>query len=509
MAMLARLWNHLTLRTRSDSGIGMILVIGIVIFVAGITATAGVIAINGLGQSRQRIHFEQALAAAESGIDVALSQVQWAFDTKFADYPIPSPAVAPSAGCTAAAVQLPTAANDPETWDERAWADQTLDGLAADPLDDGKPACLVETSAGDVLILKPRNAEGGAGLKYGRVYARGWSPKWGDPNAVSRTIKVEYVFLPYRPQHAVLTGSSLQLQGSYLVDEANEVDANTAGVHTNGNLEIVGAGGDVSGPVTYVGTVDGSQDFTGGAPKQTDTKEYIPPVSARYLYEQAPGRGSTDPSDWIDLCPDGTARPYSEDGPCDLTMDEVDPKGWAWSSTSPPKFGSTAAPLWTANRDTKSGTYFVYGANATNGTGNQSFNSITVIAAAATETCASPRAGGNIVWDHYSVGLPYFGDLWFLADQDLLVDANFDAGSNGAEPVAGSYIAGEEVRLKTASSMLVGSVLAANQCPNELGGPADTGPVEGNDIQGQKIWFKPNSDSPFSSLISTTLWLEY
>ena len=40
---------------------------------------------------------------------------------------------------------------------------------------------------------------------------------------------------------------------------------------------------------------------------------------------------------------------------------------------------------------------------------------------------------------------PYFSDLWFLADQDLDVHANFDAGSNGTNPVAGTYIAGEEI----------------------------------------------------------------
>ena len=124
---------------------------------------------------------------------------------------------------------------------------------------------------------------------------------------------------------------------------------------------------------------------------------------------------------------------------------------------------------------------------------------------ASSVSCPSPRYGGNIIWDHYEVGVPNFSDLWFLADQDLLVHANFDAGSNGSDPIAGTYIAGEEIELFTSSSMLVGSVLAANQCPN------DSGPVPGdvNEIQGQDIWFKPNSDSPFSSVISTTLWLEY
>ena len=113
--MLTHLWNRLTLRTRSETGIGMILVIGIVVFVAGITATSGVIAMNGLAQSRHRISYERALASAESGIDFALGQLQYAFDTAFADYPIPTAGSAPTAGCSAATVMLPDAAIDPST----------------------------------------------------------------------------------------------------------------------------------------------------------------------------------------------------------------------------------------------------------------------------------------------------------------------------------------------------------------------------------------------------------
>lgn len=506
IAVAPGLWNRLTLRTRSDSGIGMILVIGIVVFVAGITATAGVIAMNGLGQSRQRISFERSLAAAEAGIDYALGKLQYSYDTAFADYPIPMFEAAPSSDCSANDVQLPTAANNPATWDEQAWAEGQLDALEASPRVSDRPACLIETPAGDVLILKPRNASGGPGLKYGRVYARGWAPGWGHPNAVERTLKVEYVFMPFQPKHAVLTGSNLSLQGSYLVDEANGVDPNTAGVHTNGDLDVVGSGGDVSGPVTYNGSATGSYTFSGGSAAKIATPVRIPTVSARQLYVQAGSNSeAVDPTRWRDLCPDGTARAYNiadPSTPCGSAT-IIGTGGWSFS-------GSTAADfLWTATRDTVDGTYFIYGADAENGTGNPDFDSITVIAAATTAAstgnCPTPRYGGNIIWDHYAVGVPNYSDLWFLADQDLKVHANFDAGTNGSVPVAGTYIAGEEIELFTSSSMLVGSVLAANQCPN------DSGPLTGdaNEIQGQDIWFKPNSDSPFSSVISTTLWLEY
>jgi hypothetical protein len=503
MEMLVHLWRHLRRTAPSDNGIGMVLVLGIVVFVAGVTATAGVVAINGLGQSRHRISFEQALASAESGVDFSLGKLQYAFDTAFADYPIPQAGTAPTNNCSASEVELPTQANDPASWDEEAWAEARLDALESAPMAGGRPACLMSTPTGDVLILKPRNAAGGPGLKYGRVYARGWAPGWGHPKAVERTIKAEYVFMPFQPKHAVLTGSDLSLQGSFLVDEANGVDPDTAGVHTNGNLDVDGSGGDVSGPVTFIGNVEGTTSFSSGEAAQVLTPVRIPIVSALQMYLQAPSRGSVDPSRWRDLCPDGVARVYADTGPCTGVAHPGGTGGWSFSGSSP------ADHLWTANRDTVDGTYFVHQANATNGSGNPDFTSITVIASATAPAspgnCPSPRYGGNIVWDHYAVGIPNFSDLWFLADQDLIVHANFDAGSNGAEPVAGTYIAGEEVELQTSSSMLVGSVLAANQCPNDSGPLAD----DENEVQGQQIWFKPNADSPFSSVISTTLWLEY
>jgi hypothetical protein len=486
-----------------EAGIGMILVIGIMVFVAGITATAGIVAMNGLGQSRQRIAFEQALAAAEAGIDRTLGQVQWAYDSAFADYPIPAPGIAPVAGCTASTVQLPPESTS-AGWDEKGWADAKLDALELAPLAGDRPACMVSTPTGDVLILKPINAEGRRDIKYGRVYARGWSPGWGNDKAVERTIKVEYVFMPYQPKHAVLTGANLELQGSYLVDEANGVDPATAGVHTNGNLTVTGSGGDVSGPVTYNGTGP-TLTFSGGVVTKTTTPVRIPPVSAERMYFQAESRGDAfiDVARWRDLCTDGKAHVWSASGPCMGDVSPVGTGGWVMSGTS------DIDRVWTATRDVVDGTYYVEHANARNGSGNPSLNSITVIASATTlaskNNCPTPRYGGSIDWDHYAVGVPNFGDLWFLADQDLRVHANFDAGTNGATPVAGTYIAGEEIELWTSSSMLVGSVLAANQCPDDSG--IITG--DANEVQGQNIWFKPNADSPFSSMISTTLWLEY
>ena len=184
-------------RLGDDAGIGMILVIGITVFVAGLTVTAATIAQNGLGQSRQRINFERSMASAESGIDYALGHLQYAFDEAGADYPIPSEDVAPSADCPAAEIELP----DLKNVNEKQWAKAQLKLLV-----EQHPECLIDTPDGQVMVLKPKNRAGGAGIQYGRVYAMGWSPAYGDPRASARTVKAEYVFMPYRPKHAILTG---------------------------------------------------------------------------------------------------------------------------------------------------------------------------------------------------------------------------------------------------------------------------------------------------------------
>jgi hypothetical protein len=203
----------------------------------------------------------------------------------------------------------------------------------------------------------------------------------------------------------------------------------------------------------------------------------------------------------VDLCPDGWARPYSSGGPCTATtvLNATTPKihnGWSYNA---------GQRIWTASEDTTPGhIYFVHEANVANGTGNGSIDSITVIASAQNPDDCASKQYGNIIWDHYDTPAWALKNLFFLADGDLSATSNFFSGqSSASNVVSGMYIAGEEILVWTSSSGLVGAVLAENRCPS------DVGPVDHNEVQGQIIKFDPDSDSPFSSLISTTLWLEY
>ena len=64
------------------------------------------------------------------------------------------------------------------------------------------------------------------------------------------------------------------------------------------------------------------------------------------------------------------------------------------------------------------------------------------------------------------------------------------------------FIAGDQISLQTSSSGAVGSVLAGNTC--------STSPlVTTNEVKNPAIYYDPNSTAPFTSIITTTLWLEY
>ena len=84
--MIARLRRAL----RDDSGFGLILVIGTMGVISVMIATTSIIAVSSLRAAQSRVANEQALGAAENGIDFALARLQKAFDDYNADYPIPA-----------------------------------------------------------------------------------------------------------------------------------------------------------------------------------------------------------------------------------------------------------------------------------------------------------------------------------------------------------------------------------------------------------------------------------
>ncbi len=478
---------------------GMILVIGVMGIVSLMIVTTSITALSSLRSAQSRVANEQALAAAENGIDFALARLQKAFDDYNADYPIPNAPTAsePTPPCEGTSVAQPSTFSNAAA--EKAWIQTQLTTLLA-----AHPECIQQGGQGEFLILKPVTPlVNGLYPKYGRVYSVGWSPSRGANGAATRVLKAEYIFMPFRPTHAVLTGGDLAISSSTTVRAAFGVDPALASVHTNGSITNVLGNPTVTGPVTSTGgSTQSSNNFQSnpGGAVGTKANQRIPRVSARSLYFHA---GSVSPpvtgASWFDLCPTGEVKPYSTSGPCSAssTLGSSPFRGWSFNSGS---------KLWTASRNvaTQPGIYFVHEANVEVGPGNATIPNFTVIASSQNPDNCSSKQYGNITWDHYAIDAPAYPNLFFYADADVLTGSNFTAGRGTTAPpvTSGMFVAGDQIQLSTSSSGAVGSILAGNSCT--------TSPlVTSNEVKNPTVWYDPNSDAPFTSVITTTLWLEY
>lgn len=491
---------------RNDDGAGLILVIGVTTLVMVLATTAVAYAVMGISQSRNRSSYEQSLTVAETGIDQTLAKLQAAFDSYNLDYPVPSPpsVVEPSPWCQTSVIEFPPAGQDGDdgtfsTEDaERTWAMGHLTTLTS------VAGCVQDSTEGEYVVLKPVTPlVGGLYPKSGKVYALAAVPSFADVDARTRLVKSEYVFMPYRPSHAVLTAGPVTISSSTAVRAAYGVDPTEASVHSNATVAGVG-NPTVTGYVTSTGTSSFSSNNFLGTAVGSATAQRIPTVNARSFYHKAPDSDPAAMSDWYDLCPDGAVRPYSTSGPCTATTaignaTSAQVRGWRFTS---------AGRQWTATRDTIAGTYYAYQGNIDVGTGNAEIPQLSLIAEAENSGSCTVKRYGVIEWDHYVMRAPAFKNIWMYADADIITHSNFTAGSGITAPpvVSGMFIAGDQISMQTSSTGAVGSVMAADQCATPS---MPSGRVTTSEIKNPTVYYDPNSDAPFTSIITTSLWLDY
>jgi hypothetical protein len=484
-------WRRIVaVRDSRDRGMGMVLVIGTSI--AAMMAAMGVVSIGifSLRSSAQHVSFEQGLAAAEAGIDDQLAAIQAANDQDPpVDYSTPSP-------CNTTG-SVPTFATPA---DERAWAKSVISSLPA--------SCTKTVSSGQYVAFRP------AGKQV--VYSMGWAPSRTATRSKHRLIKAEYLFGPFKPSNAILTNGDLNFSGSVYSDYVG--DATSANVHSNGNITSNGSGSmTILGQITASGSNAVANNGTcpsgvTGPCSASAPLERVNLQGARQIYNSL----ATDPissGDWYDLCPGGTVHTPDTSGtfvhpvPCSGPQVGTAPyRGWTYTAAS-----GSAAPLWTLVRQsgttTYPGAYYVYHGDAQvgdQGTDSTLWN-ITVMAESGTpgavgqddvpggytNSASCNQYGGNINWKLFTIQ-NYVGSTVFVADGNLTGSANTDAGD-------GMFYAGNKVDLSTSSGTITGAVVAGNQC-------AAAGP---SNIQGMTIHYDQNAQVPVSSIIDTTLWLEY
>jgi hypothetical protein len=470
-------------RAKRDDGFSMILVIGSIAVLMSLLVVVVGLAVQANTSSQQHQTFDQALDASEAGVDQALGRLT--VDHSYAAGPD-----VPAAGFPACPAGMNGTA-------EQCWAKQQILALAT-----STPAMIQTGGTGQYLTIRPSNRQ--------TVYSMGWSPSYGNARAKQRLLKTEYLFAPYRPVDAILTSGSMDMSGSVLVDSPN---GTPAAVHSNGDVSSKSSD-QIAGPVTASGSYDGNAKVTNDPDALTGSNtplESIPLIDPRSVYIADAGDPAYS-SNWYDMCPDGSVHGPDTTGfqPCagPLLSASGPYRGWqfytAGSNTCSAKSdmpnSQAVASCWimTQNSSPYMGAYYVYQADAIIGDGGNSHSpwNGTVMAESAPTggtNAACGKLGGNIDWKLNDMN-NYLPGVVMLAQADL-----YDSANNNASD--GLFAAGDQVHLHTSSATLTGAVLSADQCK---GSPADS-----DQVQGVEIHFDDTGEAPISSIVNTTLWLEY
>ena len=335
-------------RLAGDDGLGLVLVLGMGGILTGLMILSTTAAIRSLESSREHVSFESALAIADGGIDTGLARAQRTYVTTGTDsYLIPAPAD-PTGTCVAAAVAWPFT-TQPTAEQERTWARAQLETLAT------TAGCLTTTKQGEYAILKPVGRQA--------VYALGWSPRRGVPEGKQRLIKAEYLFTPYSPSHAILSGGDITLDSSTLVTSAPPNAPALAAVHTNGRLIVASGNPTVYGPVTQssASPSTSSNKFFGNTSGNVSGAAVQPIPFEGALAVWGRNRTTAVPGGWYDLCPDGTVHSPTGTAPCaagSTLLANVSAggsfRGWSYN-------GAGAVKVWSGGSEIKqngySGTY--------------------------------------------------------------------------------------------------------------------------------------------------------
>jgi hypothetical protein len=435
--------------------------------------------------------FEGALAAAEAGIDGELSLVQTYHNMSPAqDYVTPAACNVPAGTLT---TQLNTASTFATATAERTWAKAVIAALPS--------SCVKTTPAGQYIAFRPagRNA----------VYSMGWAPDKASDLARPRLLKAEYIFSPYQPGSALLTAGNLDFGGS--VDVTTALTATGANVHTNGSSSMP-ASVHIDGTMTAAGTLSGcGSNVTGGCTSGSPVQS-VPDANPRAVYTKY---NSTTPqtSGWYDLCPDGSARYPSTSGPCAGTSvgsNGSAPGGWTFTAGN-----ATTAPKWSINMNAVGSSptptvYYAYGSNVRMD-GNNSVTmpyTILVEGVAATNAAVSAYGGsaicGEVGGDFYAKQVSLIPSslvpgLGIMATGQISLNTQTQIGvdGNGAMVLAGHNLTTQA----SAGTTIIGAMVANNTCSDDGRGT--------NSPQGWTIKYDRTAEVPVSSLINTTLWLEY
>jgi hypothetical protein len=381
------------------------------------------------GSTRTDAQWEQALQAAESGLDHGLALVNL------------------DAGFTTGET-MPTAFSGPEA--VREWVVAAADARAA--------AGVAVTSNGEYVIVRPNNTSA--------VYAVGFVPDRVSSGRRVRVVRAELgsaeLVGGWKARYAVLAGGEIQFIGNPLI-----LSGTAVGVHSNGYLDVGGS--------TFI---DGCMSASGGAkvtgsvvedpscqPPGTQAVVQIPVIDPRQLWQTS----------HYDLCPAGVVRA----GPAHPT--------WGHTAGSTPCTGAVLASTpatvtfrgwkflgccdarlearWQQTSGTPyNGVYYVHegSVDLASNTGSVVTPWLATLLVAGKGTCPA-ITGGDVSISGSPVMRPYPGS------SNLLIAAGRDLDISGNPNVAGLLAAHEQVESTGTTDVIEGALLAEHACDS----PAD------------------------------------
>jgi hypothetical protein len=423
-------------RVSSDAGMA---VLGVVLFGAALVLLTAAVTARGtaqFGNTKTDRHWENALAAAESGLNWGLAAVE-SDDAYTTDDTVPPEILGTS--------------------EERGWAVSVAESRDS--------AFVIPMSVGEFVVVKPSNAA--------FVYSVGYAPSRDAPDRRVRVVRSGYELVPTTEEWvahlAVLTQANLEVKGNPSFYTGTGV-----GIHTNAFLTATGS--------TYT---DGCMSASNGASMQGAVTQGAgcpppgnqPPFAVPII--DPAGRWHTSTHD---LCPDGAVRAgpaHATAGhtvglqPCTGQVLEANANanpynGWRFNDPA-------VSELWRYNTTTAhDGVYYVHHASAvvSASPGSTSIPWPATIIASASGTC--PNALGG---DIRISGSPKFaphpegGNLLLISGRDIQITGNPD--------MTGIVGAREQISVTGTATVTNGSYVAGGGC-HSTGSPVSENYMGGN-----------------------------
>ncbi len=451
------------------AGLVIVLAIGAALLAMGALAVS-LFQSSSTGATRH-VRGEQALHAAEQGIDQAIGRLQ---DSAALSYNTSTPSALNGN------VQLPDPPASVDTpAEEQAWLAANF-GPSANTSGYGS-GWLQTAPDGQFVSIRPASRK--------TIYSVSWIPTRANPKRV-RVIKAEYLPANFNPIHAIQVGGSLELAG-------NSAVAGIAGsVHANGDISTTGNSVNVSKTVSTSGTFnpDPPNFQSVGGTEKAAPKISIPKIDPLKYWQDNHGLTQYS-SAWLDFCTDG--KVYSTVGataPCTGPYVADEPyQGWDYNSST---------NTWSYNSaGTFPGVFYINQANVkitgSPGSAGSPWRA-TIIASAGSTSGSCGHTYGEIDVSGSPVVSSYgaiYG-LTMMAGTDLII------GGTTQAVFSGLYAAHEQV-LVNGNGTLDGSIVAQDHCDT----PGTT--VSSSKVTGSmSITYNKDVTASVGTVVRTTLWQE-